>query len=601
MVKMTSSAVNRLPDIETKSIYAGQFQDRSPDKRAAGKLIATGDSASLCLKPPSDGRPSTPEPVSRFRASGRPDAGQMRVFYGKAYDPHQRWAIEMRHGVNTQPSMTSGELANPPPKTLFQQKMLDKKQSQYFSLKKGPLGKSHDQRPGLPKGLDPNRVMFGIKTLKDGSAGEMINPDKDFDDVCNEYDAGHDLYVVTHQDYRVGEAVDRNYKNPNYDSTSCFGIPTPHSNDGRHVRNTMKWLHTTNSGSEKHTPIVSKRADDFRERTQPQLGKVHDPIKDTLKVGPDHTFGILVKPDAYGAGDLLHMRSPGMYLRGRDRQRGILAAIRQHLKKSNYHNFQDLVTAFRHFDKDNSGTIDMKELRAACQHFNLPVEPELLEQLMYSCDSNNDGRIDYGEFANFLNWKDKMPSGFKTKEKVLDSKILSNSTSADMVPTSSRDSTPRRLQKQIDKAIGNHRTSSSNINAVVGGLNTKGYRAYGVPTNRTDLPAPRIKRIDDRKNYGDESDAHGLTNPSIFTRHGVFERDFLRGRSKDEIKSIFTNIGVCMTGQTFEEIWAVAASRHPKGEVSVESFRNVLDMCQANQIITDLDALEKSGGQMIAV
>lgn len=68
-------------------------------------------------------------------------------------------------------------------------------------------------------------------------------------------------------------------------------------------------------------------------------------------MAPDHTFGILVKPDEYGAGDLLHQRTPGEYLRGKDRQRGILAAIRQHLKKANYHNFDDLVQAFKFYDK----------------------------------------------------------------------------------------------------------------------------------------------------------------------------------------------------------------------------------------------------------
>jgi hypothetical protein len=69
-----------------------------------------------------------------------------------------------------------------------------------------------------------------------------------------------------------------------------------------------------------------------------------------------------------------------------------------------------------------------------------------------------------------------------------------------------------------------------------------------------------------------------------------------------QIKTIFTNIGVCMTGQTFDEIWEVAASRHPRGEVSVESFRNVLDLCQANQVHMELDAIEKASRarQMIA-
>jgi hypothetical protein len=65
----------------------------------------------------------------------------------------------------------------------------------------------------------------------------------------------------------------------------------------------------------------------------------------------DHTFGVLYKPDEYGAGDLIHYRVPGDYLRGRDQQRGLVAAMRQHLKKLNYHTFPDLVKAFRFYDK----------------------------------------------------------------------------------------------------------------------------------------------------------------------------------------------------------------------------------------------------------
>ena len=103
--------------------------------------------------------------------------------------------------------------------------------------------------------------------------------------------------------------------------------------------------------SEKSSHIVSKRVDDLRERTQPQLGKVHDPIKDTMNVPADHTFGVLFKPDECGAGDLIHGRVPGQYLRYKDKQRSILAAIRQHLKKANYQHFLDLRSAFRFYDK----------------------------------------------------------------------------------------------------------------------------------------------------------------------------------------------------------------------------------------------------------
>ena len=39
-----------------------------------------------------------------------------------------------------------------------------------------------------------------------------------------------------------------------------------------------------------------------------------------------------------------------------------------------------------------------------------------------------------------------------------------------------------------------------------------------------------------------------------------------------------------MTGQSLEDIYDAAARRHPKGFVSVESFRNILDELQANEV-----------------
>ena len=61
--------------------------------------------------------------------------------------------------------------------------------------------------------------------------------------------------------------------------------------------------------------------------------------------------------------------------------------------------------------QDKSGKISLDELREVCTQFNLPVEPELLESMFAYCDVDGDGQINYDEFANFLNWKDKMPSG----------------------------------------------------------------------------------------------------------------------------------------------------------------------------------------------
>ncbi len=45
--------------------------------------------------------------------------------------------------------------------------------------------------------------------------------------------------------------------------------------------------------------------------------------------------------------------------------------------------------------------------------------------------------------------------------------------------------------------MSNYRTSSQTIKATVGGVPTHSYRSYGVPTIRSDLPAPCIRRVSD--------------------------------------------------------------------------------------------------------
>lgn len=553
---------------------AGRFIDRNPGIIPAGKLFnVTGETSGDCLQIAR--KPTKPETVKKFRGTTQPEAGKERVFYGRANDPDI--ASQISHGVSTKTSFVAGDLVNPTRKSHFSQRMLDKKESLYSSRNNAPLGRCHDQRPGLPKGVGPTDVMYGVETIKDGSAGEMVNPSKSAAQVNAESEEGKHLYKVSHQDFEVGEMVDRKYDWSRIPKESKFGVETPHNNDGIHVKKTLKWLHNTQQ--EKTTKIVSKRVDDFRERTQPQLGKVHDPIKDTLRVTPDHTFGVMVKPDEYGAGDLIHMRVPSKYLRGRDRERGVLAAVRHHLKKANYHNFHDLRAAFEYYDKDKSGKISRAELREVCIQFNLPVEPELLEALVAYCDVDGDGQINYEEFANFLNWKGKMPSGVipsPEREEPAEEEVKEEEQQTNLTPT--------KLEKQIDKAIGGWKTSSSQFNAVTGKIKTAGWQAYGVPTIRSDLPAPTTRRVADTTNYGDESDAYGLINPSIYSNHGVYERDFFQPRDQYEIRRIFDGIGVEMTTDAFEKIWKEASTRHPAGLVSVESFRGIMDEVNAQKL-----------------
>lgn len=352
---------------------------------------------------------------------------------------------------------------------------------------------------------------------------------------------------------------------------TVFGVENPHSNDGRNVSRTLRWPNPESGEfQDRHGPttigrkmgatlLVDKRTDNFRARTQPCLGQIHDPIQSTK--GIDFAFGLGLKDSTgCGAGDIIHGRSEGNFMLGKDRQRGVLAAVRQHLKKANYHNFKTLQDAFEYYDKNNDKFIDANELRKVAFDFNLPIDDDTLSALMVM-SSQGTGKINYTQFINFLNWKDKMPD----------------------CPT--HDSETDKIIQQIDSSFS-HRTSASMINSTVGGLPTENWPAFGVPTVRSDIPAPCIRRVSDRTNYGDELGAYGLLSPSIFTDHGVFESDFFEPRDFSSIKRLFTAIGVEMSDEGWESAWKEALriqqekvnrNDQPCDKASVECFRLVLD------------------------
>ncbi|XP_051152566.1 calcium-dependent protein kinase 26-like isoform X2 [Andrographis paniculata] len=57
-----------------------------------------------------------------------------------------------------------------------------------------------------------------------------------------------------------------------------------------------------------------------------------------------------------------------------------------------------LFRAFSYFDKDGSGYITRDELQAACVEFGI----EDVEEMIQEADQNNDGQIDYNEFATLM-------------------------------------------------------------------------------------------------------------------------------------------------------------------------------------------------------
>ncbi|KAM3872997.1 EF-hand domain-containing family member B [Diretmus argenteus] len=585
-----------LTDVNTT--YTWKYTDRFPSIPRAGKQIPIGDRAKTCLQEVP--RPPTPPVVRKFLHSTHPEPGTIRVLPGKANDPDI--ASKLVHGISTTKSSLSVEnLIYPPGKTVYQQKRHQLSEAVYASSQKAPLGRSHDQSAGLPNWYN-DKTTFGVKGDRSVDAAETINPPKTAEQVESETQEGHQGYIRSHNDYFVGERIDRKYNWSRYGKDSRFGVSTPHFEDGRNVAKSLWWPGNVQKGH--NAKIVRKRCDTFRERTQTKTGKVNDLPADTFKVPPDHTFGILRPPDEFGAGDLIHSAEPGQYQRGRDRQRSLVSAVRHHLKRVNFQDFPSLLEAFRHYDKKGRGLIDREDLQDVCRQYRLDVSGSVLDDLMDYCDVDKDGVINFLEFANFLNWKDKMPINtleqrIITRERKSstapvnvqrtplsdsvvpppDSKALIQPEDLEPVEAGSSLKAPRTLNRP--RTVPSHfATSSSRIQSVVGPSTTH-WRTYGIPTVRVDLPAPRVKRVSDTNNYGETATAAELLYPSIHSLRGVHEEHFFCPRTREEIAEIFRSVGVDISAEMFEEVWKLSSMRHPAGEVCVEAFRHVLQEIKA--------------------
>ncbi|KVH98777.1 Calcium-binding EF-hand [Cynara cardunculus var. scolymus] len=77
---------------------------------------------------------------------------------------------------------------------------------------------------------------------------------------------------------------------------------------------------------------------------------------------------------------------------------GEFLAATLHLNKTQRE--ENMLAAFSFFDKDNSGYITYDELQQACKDFG--IHDVQLEEMIKEIDQDDDGRIDYGEFAAMM-------------------------------------------------------------------------------------------------------------------------------------------------------------------------------------------------------
>jgi len=62
----------------------------------------------------------------------------------------------------------------------------------------------------------------------------------------------------------------------------------------------------------------------------------------------------------------------------------------------------EIKEAFKMFDRDGNGYIDMKELRMVITRIGQPLTAEYADELMKDADLDGNGKLDYNEFARMI-------------------------------------------------------------------------------------------------------------------------------------------------------------------------------------------------------
>ncbi|XP_056142969.1 LOW QUALITY PROTEIN: EF-hand domain-containing family member B [Lampris incognitus] len=245
------------------------------------------------------------------------------------------------------------------------------------------------------------------------------------------------------------------------------------------------------------------------------------------------------------------------------------------------------------------GAIDKEDLQEVCHQLQLELSELVLDNLMDYCDVDKDGLISFLEFSNFLNWKDRMPidpqdqhiltSECRTSTapaninsrslagspEPVESKVLIKPEDLEPIEAGSSLKTPQTLSRL--RTAPDHFVTSSQIRATDFSHSKTNYRTYGVPSVCTDFMVPRVKRISNTNNYGEESTSTDLLYPPpLYSLGGINEGHFLCPHPKEEIALIFRNVGVNIAKEMFEGVWKLASMKYPAGAVCVDTLHDVL-------------------------
>ncbi|KAJ1569269.1 hypothetical protein HK405_007478, partial [Cladochytrium tenue] len=154
----------------------------------------------------------------------------------------------------------------------------------------------------LPSVTQHPDFYFGLTAAADVPAKELLYPHlKPVEEDVRR------MYILSHGAYHPGER--RHHYGHAFQPPEHQVIRDNHDNNGLRVKDIMYW--SEEKAKELGTKVTSQRLANWRARNQPEIGKVHDPLKDTLAHLPaSHIFGITFPQDDYSAAELIGLTAP---------------------------------------------------------------------------------------------------------------------------------------------------------------------------------------------------------------------------------------------------------------------------------------------------
>lgn len=395
-------------------------------------------------------------------------------------------------------------------------------------------------------------------------------------------------YLFSHKEFEPGEQLERHYENGEKVRKQTHGVPTPVYADGRHARESLIWIRPNHS-----MPIVTQSVNEFDESRCDNSAVRTRRFLAATGLPTDHRFGLATGSDRLSAGEIIHQRAtvPAVF---DEKSQAALAKLRSQICSLHITTFKTQLQAFQYYDTNQDGYISIQELTNTIEkNFNLLLSDGLIAALMFQCDHDRDGKLNFLEFSNFLCYRVAHSSGleqFINEEKkknpnsnlngmIKDSQGRPILKMTDLVEGTNGKYYPRKLVSQIDEMVPDGwKTSYDKINEAPFRLEPQVKRQYGLPSiasaSQYAIPTPNYKH---RPPMGSNTVVGALLSPSIWSDRGLSEDDLLAPKTMEEMRDIFANSNIPVSGEDFVYAWTTASANNEHGQVSVATFKQALD------------------------